>query len=195
MHKAKRCFWVFSAAVLVAISLNSVAYGADFVLSMKSGTVFLWDRDQRIDGVERKFDEHSRKSFGLAWEIRNAKGVGMGMEYLYFRNKFTPSSDGRTRSQILTFNVKKYFSPGGPVHPYAGGGFGWGHAKYDDGVGNVDRDLNLVFQGMLGIEFRFADAFGFFTEARALASGADGEEENEFDFSGTGVTAGINFIF
>lgn len=78
------------------------ARAADFAMIVKSGTVKLWDDEQRLDLQERRFDNHSRRTLAVAWEIRNA---------------------------------------------------------------------------------------------REVASGTDGEEENEFDFSGTGFMAGISLIF
>jgi hypothetical protein len=171
------------------------AAAADFAMIMKSGTVKLWDEDQRLDLADRRFDGHSQRTLALAWEIRNAKEVAMGMEYLTYRHDLSDTVSGGAKTQVVLFNIKKYFSPNLVLHPYAGFGLGWGHARFDDGQGNIDRDFNLALQASGGVEFRIGNNFGIYTELKGLASGTDGEDENEFDFSGTGLMAGISLIF
>lgn len=184
------------AAVLLGAGVTaSAARAADFAMIVKSGTVQLWDDDQRLDMADRHFDDHSRRTLAVAWEVRNAKEVALGMEYLTFKHAFSPPVSGRTKTQVWLFNAKKYFSPNRVLHPFVGIGLGWGHAKYDDGQGNIDRDVNFALQATTGMEFRIGENFGFYTEVKGLASGTDGEEENEFDFSGTGFLAGISLIF
>lgn len=176
------------------VTANS-ARAADFAVIVKSGTVQLWDQEQRLDGGERNFDSNSRRTLAVAWEVRNAKEVAMGMEYMTYIHDFNPSSNGYAKSQLWMFTAKKYFSPSQVLHPFAGIGLGWGQAKYDDGQGNVDRDINIALQATAGMEFRLGKNFGFYTEVKGLASGADSEEDKEFDFSGTGFMAGISMIF
>lgn len=184
------------AVVLIESGLTiTVARAADFAMIVKSGTVQLWDDDQRLDLVDRNFDNNSRRTLALAWEVRNAKEVALGMEYMTFRHDFSPPVHGRSKTQMWLFNAKKYFSPNQVLHPFVGFGVGWGHAKYDDGQGNIDRDVNVALQATTGVEFRIGKNFGIYTEVKGLASGTDGEEENEFDFSGTGFMAGISMIF
>jgi opacity protein-like surface antigen len=195
MRKISRLLFL----LLVLGSWTSLAavpvQAADFAVIVKSGTVKLWDDEQRLDLVERQFDDHSQRTLAVAWEVRNAKELALGMEYFTFRHEFSPPTTGRTKTQVVQFTIKKYFSPMPVLHPYAGFGFGWGHAKFDDGEGNIDRDVNLALQASAGIEFRIGDNFGIYTELKGLASGTDGEDENEFDFSGTGFLAGFSMIF
>lgn len=184
------------AAVLIGSGVAPTATrAADFAMIVKSGTVQLWDDEQRLDLVERNLDNNSRRTLAVAWEVRNAKEVALGMEYLTFRHDFSPPVNGRTKTQVWLFNAKKYFSPNRVIHPFVGIGLGWGHARYDDGQGNIDRDVNVALQATTGVEFRIGENFGFYTEVKGLASGTDGEDENEFDFSGTGFLAGISLIF
>ena len=179
---------------ILGLSVGSARAG-DFAIIVKSGTVKLWNDGQRLDLVERNFDNNSKHTLALAWEIRTSRDLALGMEYFTFRHGFTPPTTGYTKTQVVQFTVKKYFSPNRILHPYAGIGLGWGHAKYDDGVGNIDRDVNLAIQVDTGVEFRIGDNFGIYTEVKGLASGTDGEEENEFDFSGICYLAGISMIF
>ena len=80
------------------------------------------------------------------------------------------------------------------VHPFGGIGLGWGYSKFSH-VADVDRDWNYTLQISAGLEIQFAEEFGVYLEAKGLASGSDGERANEFDFSGSGLMAGVSFIF
>ncbi len=171
------------------------AQAADFAVIIKSGTVSLWDANQHLDSADRDFDRYSRRTLALAWEVRTAKELALGMEYLTFRHDFTPSASGYTKTEMVQFTVKKYFSPVPVVHPYAGLGLGWSYGKFDDGTGNVDRDYNAALSLSAGIEFRFGENLGIYTEVKGLVSGADNKDDNEFDFSGTGYFGGVSFIF
>lgn len=196
MRKICRRIILHLLAVLIGLAMAAhSSLAADFAMIVKSGTVQLWDEEQRLDLAERRFDNNSHRTLAVAWEVRNAKEVALGMEYLTYRHDFSPPVNGHTKTQAWMFNAKKYFSPNQLLHPYAGIGLGWGHAKYDDGRGNIDRDVNVAMQATAGVEFRIGDNFGFYTELKGLASGTDGEEENEFDFSGSGFLAGISLIF
>lgn len=196
MQLYRRPLLPFLAVLLTVAALPAgPAHAANFAVIVKSGTVQLWDDEQRLDGVERNFASHSQHTLAVAWEVRNAKEVALGMEYLTFNHDFSPAANGHTRTQAWLFTAKKYFSPDRVLHPYAGIGLGWGHAKYDDGQGNIDRNVNAALQVTAGMEFRIGENFGFYTELKGLASGTDGEDDNEFDFSGTGLLAGISLIF
>jgi len=183
-------------AIPIGFAMNTTnALAADFAMIVKSGTVQLWDDEQHLDLADRHFDSNSHRTLAVAWEVRNAKEVALGMEYLTYRHDFSPPVNGHTKTQVWMFNAKKYFSPNRVLHPYAGIGLGWGHAKYDDGRGNVDRNVNVALQATAGVEFRIGKNFGIYTELKGLASGADSAEGKEFDFSGTGFLAGISLIF
>lgn len=191
----RRHFLLLPLLAAVIFTTAGRVYAVDFALIMKSGTVKLWDDDQSLDLVDRRFDSHSQRTLSLGWEIRNAKEVAMGMEYITYHHDLLSSATGGAKTQVVLFNIKKYFSPNLVLHPYAGFGMGVGHAKFDDGQGYVDRELNLALQASGGVEFRIGNNFGIYTEVKGLASGTDGEDENEFDFSGTGLMAGISMIF
>jgi opacity protein-like surface antigen len=196
MWKTCRKISLYLTVILGGLAVAATAArAADFAVIVKSGTVQLWDDDQRLDLVDRHFDDNSRRTLAVAWEVRNAKEVALGMEYMTFRHDFSPPVNGHTKTQVWMFNAKKYFSPNRVLHPFIGIGLGWGHVKYDDGQGNVDRDVNVALQATGGVEFRIGENFGLYTEVKGLASNTDGEEANQFDFSGTGFMAGISLIF
>jgi len=193
--KSKKSVPLLALALVLSLFMTGTATAADFAIMVKSGGFKLWDESQNLDAKDRNFDEHSDKPFALAWEIRNAKGVGLGMEYITYQHEYTPPTTGNTKTQIFLFSARKYYSPNQVIHPFAGIGLGWGHAKVNDGQGNIDRDVNLALQFSFGIEFRFVDNFAFYTELKGLASGTDGDEDNEFDFSSSAAMAGVSFIF
>lgn len=180
--------------LLVLLSVGN-ANAADFALILKSGTVQLADDTQKLDDEVRTFDESSAKTLALGWEVRNARNVGLGMEYITFEHDFTSlSSNGYTKTQLYLFSARKYFSVGKIVRPFGGIGLGWGYTKFGRD-GDVDRDLNYVLQIAAGVELQLAEEFGIFIEGKGLASGTDGERENEFDFSGPSLMAGVSVIF
>lgn len=180
-------------ALLLTMAGSAAAH--DFAIILKSGSIRLADDNQRLDGTTREFDDNSKRTLALAWEIRNSHRVGLGMEYITFEHEFTPANDGYTKSRIYLFSARKYFKPTKAVLPFAGIGLGWGFAKYDDGVGKVDRDWNPTLQISAGVEFQVAEEFGIYLEAKGLASNTDGERENEFDFTSSGLMAGVSLIF
>ena len=203
MHKEQRfiyrllnSFILTGIVCLMTLVVTPGVKAADFAVIVKSGSVKLWDDKQVLDGIERDFDDTGNKVFAVSWEIRNAENVGLGMEYINYKHEFTPPvNTGATRTQVYLFTAKKYYAPTEIIRPFFGIGLGWGHAKYSDGLGNVDRDLNVALQASGGIEFLFAQNFGFYTEIKGLASNTDGESENEFDFSSTSLMAGMSFVF
>jgi len=181
--------------LLLALMSVGNATAADFVLILKSGTVKLTDDTQKLDDEVRTFDESSAKTLAIGWEVRNARNVGLGVEYITFEHDFTSlSSDGYTKTQLDLVNARKYFSVGKIVRPVGGIGLGWGYTKFGRD-GDVDRDLNYVLQIAAGVELQLAEEFGIFIEGKGLASGTDGERENEFDFSGPSLMAGVSVIF
>jgi len=187
----------FSGLILIfGLLITNTAAAGDFVLMIKSGRMELADETQTIDVLPRTFSDKSDRTFGLGWEIRNINNVGLGMEYVTYEHEFTPATiDGYAKTQLLMFSARKYFAPSKMFLPFLGIGLGYGLTKYDDGIGDADHDLNYALQVTGGFELQFAEDFGIFLEAKGVASGTDGERDNEFDFSSTGLMAGISFIF
>ena len=185
---------LLALALLFSLLIPATAAAGDFVLMIKSGAMQLSDETQDLDGGIRTFSDKSDRTLSLAWEIRNAKNVGLGMEYITYEHDFTPLANSYTRTQVYLFSARKYFTPSKVFHPFAGIGLGYGFSRYNNGI-DVDEDWNLALQLTGGFELQFSDDFGIFLEAKGLASGTDGERANDFDFSSTGLMAGVSFIF
>ena len=187
--------------VLIALTLSLIIFtpsnvaAGNFVMMLKSGVARVADDTQDLDGEIRTFDEDSKKTLAVAWEVRNSRNVGFGMEYITFEHDFTaPINSGYTKTQLYMFSARKYFAADSMIHPFGGIGLGWGYTKFNRGV-DIDRDWNPVLQIVGGLEIQFAKELGIFIEVKSLMSGTDGERENEFDFSGPSLMTGVSFIF
>ena len=181
-------------AILPALLLlASASAQADGALIIKTGNVKLWDETQNLGGADRTFDSNSWRTFALAWEHRNRRGMGLGVEYVTYRHDYTPPSTGQTKTQVLMFSAKKYFNPSALVHPFFGIGIGLGHTSVTGGA-NVGPDLNLELQAAAGVELRF-DNVGIYMEAKGLYNDSDGPTGNRYDPSATAVFGGMSFIF
>jgi opacity protein-like surface antigen len=192
-NKSIKICLVLALTSIIFTANNAVA--ADFAIMLKTGGVRLSDETQYLDGETRTFDEDSEKTLAIAWEIRNSRNVGIGMEYITFEHDFTaPVYSGYTKTELYMFSARKYFAADSMIHPFGGIGLGWGYTKFDRTV-DVDRDWNYVLQLSAGLELRFAEEFGLYIEAKSLMSGTDGVRENEYDFSGPSLMTGVSFIF
>ncbi len=191
-YKIKVILTLLLSCILITAQ-NAAA--ADFAVILKSGVAKLSDDTQFLDGQVRTFDDESNKTLGIAWEIRNSRNVGMGMEYITFEHDFiSPSSTGYAKTELYLFSARKYFAPESMVHPFCGIGLGWGYTKFSH-IADTDRNWDYALQISAGLELQLAEEFGIYIEAKGLASGTDGERENEFDYSGSGLMAGVSFIF
>jgi hypothetical protein len=91
----------------------------------------LQDNGQVIDTQQRDLDETSNKTLGIGWEARKKSGLAFSIEYLNYRNEFTPPtllSNGEARTDVLQFGGKKYFIDGGVFHPTRSRHRPWAHA-------------------------------------------------------------------
>lgn len=188
---------IFVAGLILSSTLLSMsnAVASDFAVMLKGGTTKIADEQQYLDGETRTFDTSSTKNYAVAWEVRNTKNVGLGMEYINYEHEYTSTSnDGYTNTQLLMFTARKFFDINNFIHPFCGIGLGWGYAKFHR-ADDVDRDWNPTLQFSGGVEFRLADGFGFFIEGKGFLPETDGDRSNDFDFSGPSLMGGISIIF
>ena len=187
---------VFYCVLLLGVfGLGSASAMAGGAIIMKLGQVELWDDTQFLGTQARVFDDNSRRTFGLAWEHRNRRGVGLGVEYLTYRHDYSPSTAnlGEAKTQMVLFSARKYFIDSGVFHPFVGMGVGIGHTSVTSGP-NLSPDVNFQLQANTGIELRF-DNIGFLVEVKGLYNDSDGPSNNRYDPSGTGIFGGMSFIF
>lgn len=179
------------SAVLVILPGTAAAGGALFI---KGGAMRLQDDGQMIDAAQRNLDETSYSTLAFSWEVRKNNGVALGMEFLTYRNEFTPpaAQPGEAKTIALQFVGKKYFIDGGVFHPYVGGGFGVGRTNVSHNSGGAsfsDEEFTLAIQVLLGFELRF-DNLSFVLEGKHLYHDIEGGG-NEYNPTATGVFAGM----
>jgi hypothetical protein len=179
------------SAALVMLPGTAAAGGAFFI---KGGALRLQDDGQVIDMQQRNLDDTSFSTLAFNWEVRKRGGVALGMEFLTYRNEFTPpaAQPGEAKTVALQFVGKKYFIDGGIFHPYVGGGIGGGRTNVTYTSGGTefsDEEYTLVMQIMLGFELRF-DNLSFVLEGKHLYHDIEGGG-NEYDPTASGVFAGM----
>ena len=179
------------SAALVMLPGTAAAGGALFI---KGGAFRLQDDGQMLDLQQRNLDDTSHSTLAFGWEVRKKSGVALGMEFLSYRNDFTPPAalPGEAKTVALQFVGKKYFIDGGVFHPYVGGGIGAGrtNVSYNDlGVEFTDEEYTLAMQFLLGFELRF-DNLSFVLEGKHLYHDIE-SGGNEYDPTATGVFAGM----
>jgi len=175
------------SAALVMIPGTAAAGGALFI---KGGAMRLQDDSQMINLAPRNLDETSYSTLAFSWEVRQKSGVALGMEFLTYRNEFTPpaAEPGEAKTIALQFVGKKYFIDGGVFHPYVGGGVGVGRTNVSYGAFS-DEEFTLAIQVLLGFELRF-DNLSFVLEGKHLYHDIE-SGGNEYDPTATGVFAGM----
>jgi opacity protein-like surface antigen len=173
---------------------TAAAGGAFF---FKSGALRLQDDRQTIDAVARNLDEASYKTFGIGWEARRKNGLAFSIEYLDYRNEFTPPvspTSGEARARTLQFGAKKYFIEGGPFHPYFGAGIGVGRTNVDYPSGSLsitEEDVAIVLHAALGMELR-VDNVSFMLEAKYNYFDVEGQN-SQYDPTSVGMLLGVGF--
>ena len=196
--KLKGLIILFCAALF---SASVQAQDSRFNLLLKSGTYTMSDTNQDHFGVPVFFDEDSSGIFGVDFMFLNLAGMKMGVEIYQFENDFFESGGFGTASTMMTFfNVRKYFLDG-MIQPYVGAGAGFGFSNFDSsGFRLSGSAFGINAQFLLGLELQFVDNFGIFLEYKnVILADYEGEtifgDVEDFDFSGSGISAGVAFHF
>jgi outer membrane protein W len=186
--------------ILLALPLFALPTlaAADGAFLFKAGQMNLTDSTQTLEGLPRDFDDESYGTLAMTWEARKPSGAAFGIEFLTYRNDFTPPlvEPGEARTWALQFVGKKYFLKEGVFHPFFGAGIGLARANYtylSSGVEISDEEVNLALQAMIGFELRFEELV-FSLEAKHLYHDIEGGG-NEYDPTATGVFAGFGFTW
>jgi hypothetical protein len=168
------------------------------VVYLKSGVMSLQDDGQVVgENVLRNLDDTSHTTFGIGWEVRKKNGLAFSIEYLDYRNEFTPPAApyaGKARAHTLQFGARKYFIDGGIFHPYVGAGLGLGYTTFAYVSGSrtiTDQDAEIALHAVLGLELR-VDNISFMLEAKHLYFDVD-KNNNQYDPTATGVLLGVGF--
>ncbi|MHB8454364.1 MAG: hypothetical protein ACYDDO_06625 [Acidiferrobacterales bacterium] len=198
MQKTFRC--TLAALGIAGFGAGMPTAHAGGAFTIKGGTMRLWNNDQDINGSPRTLDTSSDSAYGFSFETRKRNDIGLGIEYLNYRNHFTPPSSpepGLARTQTLQFVARKYFDPSVLLHPFFGFGVGIGQTtvSYDTSTNSYKHnDANLALQAMAGLELRFDNNFGVSAELKGLYHDAGGTG-NSYDASATGVFIGMTLLY
>jgi len=182
-----RAIALLLSATLVMLPGAAAAGGA---VLFKGGAMRLQDDNQVIDLQPRSLDDISHGTFAFSWEARKKSGVALGMEFLTYRNDFSPpaAQTGEAKTTVLQFVGKKYFIDGGAFHPYVGAGIGAGRTNVSY-PSFSDEEYTLAMQVVLGFELRF-DNLSFVLEGKHLYHDIEGGG-NEYNPTATGLFAGM----
>lgn len=186
-----------SLLLLASLAASSTIAQAETGFTLKGGVMNLWDDTQTINGNPEKLDDPSKRTFAVGWEHRRRNGAAFGMEYLNYRNEFTPpgaTSAGLAKAEVLQFIARKYFLRAPVVHPFLGIGIGTSHTtvSYDTPTAYTKYDWTLALQINGGVEFRLDQNFSTLVEIKTLYSDVDSVH---YDPSATGVFIGATVLF
>ena len=169
------------------------------ILAKPVATYTMSDNIQDTFGIPMIFDEDASFALGADFIFYDVAGVKLGGEAFIFENDFSLfGSQGTTLTLMTMFNARKYFLDG-MFKPYIGAGAGVGSVSFNSlPLSGSAAGLNAQF--LLGFDAKFSEVFGVFIEYKNVfyadysgetASGATAD----FDFSGSGITAGLSIRF
>ncbi len=81
----------FRIALLAAALVAPMAAQAGDAFYLKGGSAQLTDDSQSLNGIVRTLDDRSTDTYGLLFEHRTHRDMAFGVEYLSYKNDFTPS--------------------------------------------------------------------------------------------------------
>lgn len=193
-----RCHSFLPASLLLlSLAASSTLARAETGFTLKGGAMNLWDNTQTLDGTARAIDDTSQRTFAIGVEHRRRNGAAFGMEYLNYRNAFTPpagADTGLAKTEVLQFIARKYFLREPVVHPFLGLGIGTSRTtvSFDTPTAYTKYDWTLALQLNGGVEFLLDENFSASVEIKTLYSDVDNVH---YDPSATGIFFGAAVLF
>lgn len=181
-------------ALFAGVLVAPMAAWSETAFYLKGGFAQITDKTQTLDGTARTLDGASTDTYGILFEHRTRRDIGLGVEYFNYRNKFLPpdtTGSGVATTRSVQFVAKKYLGHD-VFHPFFGLGIGLARTSVEYGTGTwTDEDIGLAMQAMLGLELRFHD-MGLMFEAKRLVYDMSSSFSN-YDPSAIALFAGIGF--
>lgn len=193
----RRHSFLLASLLLLSLAAESTLARAETGFTLKGGAMHLWDNTQTLDGTARALDDTSQRTFAIGVEHRRRNGAAFGVEYLNYRNEFTPpagTDTGLAKTEVLQFIARKYFLREPVVHPFLGFGIGTSHTtvSYNTPAAYTKYDWTLALQLNGGVEFLLDKNFSALVEIKALYGDVD---SNHYDPSATGLFLGASVLF
>ncbi len=164
----------------------------NFALIAKGGAFKLANANQTVAGLASTYDTASKPAVGIEAEWRNRTGFAVGGEIFYYKNDLV-AAGAISQQQVVAImaNGKYYFRAADWFYPFAGAGVGFADTLYGGGLKGTQG--GTAYQGLVGMEFRFGSV-GLQVQYKHLAA-TTGKSGSDVKVGGSGVLAGVSFIF
>ncbi len=162
----------------------------------KTGAFSLSETTQAIAGQPSSFKKGSKPVVGLEAEFRHRNGLALGGEAFYYKNEVSLNGTTLQGDQEVVagmLNAKYYFTANNWLHPFIGVGGGASNAKFSGGARGTMA--GSVYQAMVGADLRFSRRFGLYLEYKFLKSTTSDNSGQTIDVGGSGILAGLSFVF
>ena len=167
----------------------------EVALIVSGGTFKMANDNPTVAGLSSIFDKTSSPVLSVEAEWRSKAGFAVGGEAFYYKNDLaTTPPPAISKQQVLAVmaNGKYYLHAADWFYPFVGAGIGFADAVYSGG--NLKGSGGgLAYQGLAGMEFRFGPV-GLHVQYKYLAATA-GKSDKEVKVGGSGVLAGVSFLF
>jgi opacity protein-like surface antigen len=168
---------------------------SEVALIVSGGTFKMANDNPTVAGLSSIFDKTSSPVLSVEAEWRSKAGFAVGGEAFYYKNDLvTTPPPAVSKQQVLAImaNGKYYLRAADWFYPFAGAGIGFASATYSGG--NLKGSGGgLAYQGLAGMEFRFGPV-GVHLQYKYLAA-TTGKSDKEVKVGGSGVLAGVSFLF
>ena len=163
-------------------------------LIVRAGTFELANDNQVVAALPSTFDTTSTSVFGVEAEWRSKSGIALGGEVFHYNNDLvSPGAIPNAEQEVFAIlaNGKYYFRLANWFYPFVGAGIGLANASYSEGLTGTASGLAL--QALAGMEFRF-NRIGVNVQYKYLDA-TTGSSGKEVKVGGSGILAGVSFIF
>lgn len=169
--------------------------GWDIAIMARAGNFKMAKGDQLVGGVASTYDTTSKPAAGVEIEWRDRSGFAVGGEVFYYKNALIATPTALTAEQEVyatMLNAKYYFRAADWFYPFVGVGAGYAASSYGGNL--TGKASGPAFQGLAGVEFRFS-GIGLHAQFKYLAATTDDSTGAKVKVGGSGVLAGVSFIF
>lgn len=182
-----------AVALFSFIGITNTAVAGKHIIMPQFGKL---DLDNSAQDKSRRFDTGASSFFGFEYEAHILEGISLGGQYLNYRNKYTNPTDTYTsKSEIIFFNIKKYFTTSSPLSPFVGMGPGFATVSTGEKTSLLSSDFDgQVFKAMAGIAYD-VEHVGFYLEYNKIFGEVDGDNNDTINVDSSSFIGGVRVIF